>query len=131
MKVLLVEDGSAMIELLSLLLQPKNASLIPARSDAECLEYVYSVKPDLIIIDRSESEANEWQLCRSIRALSKTPILVLSAVDNPLEVAAALDAGADHYLVKPVTSSMLLANIKTLVRRTRMAQGLPSIWQMN
>jgi DNA-binding response OmpR family regulator len=47
------------------------------------------------------------------------PILVLSALDSPGTVAAALDAGADDYLIKPVPSGVLLAHINNLIRRTR------------
>jgi DNA-binding response OmpR family regulator len=49
--------------------------------------------------------------------------LILSALDSPGLVAAALDAGADDYLIKPVASSVLVAHIHNLVRRTRINPG--------
>jgi DNA-binding response OmpR family regulator len=58
-----------------------------------------------------------WQVCGQLRTFSQIPILVLSALDNPGNVAAALDAGADDYLVKPASSGLLIARINMLTRR--------------
>jgi DNA-binding response OmpR family regulator len=46
------------------------------------------------------------------------PIVILSALDDPAMIASALDAGADDYLVKPVSSSILVAHLNRLIRRT-------------
>jgi len=59
-----------------------------------------------------------WQVCRSVRAFSNVPILILSAINDPGMVASALDAGADDYLVKPVPSAILVAHLNKLIRRT-------------
>ena len=59
-----------------------------------------------------------WETCKRIRSFSNTPIIVLSALNNPGMVASALDAGADDYLIKPVPGSLLIAHIKTLTRRS-------------
>ncbi len=59
-----------------------------------------------------------WETCKKIRKFSNIPIVVLSALNNPGMVASALDAGADHYLIKPVPSSILVAHIKNLARRS-------------
>ncbi len=66
-------------------------------------------------------DMNGWQVCKAVSEFSKVPILILSALDSPGLVAAALDSGADDYLIKPVPSSVLVAHINNLVRRTRLA----------
>jgi len=73
--------------------------------------------PDIIILDLLMPELDGWQTCKRIREFTQTPILILSALDNPGLVANALDAGADDYLVKPVSSNMLNVHLKNLTRR--------------
>jgi DNA-binding response OmpR family regulator len=63
-----------------------------------------------------------WQVCKSIRVFSNTPILVLSAINDPRMVASVLDAGADDFLVKPVPSGVLVAHIRKMVRRIEVTQ---------
>jgi DNA-binding response OmpR family regulator len=58
-----------------------------------------------------------WQVCKEIRKTSSVPILILSAINDPRMVASVLDVGADDFLVKPVPSGVLVANIKKLIRR--------------
>jgi DNA-binding response OmpR family regulator len=59
-----------------------------------------------------------WQVCKAVRQFSNTPILILSAINDPRMVASVLDAGADDFLVKPVPSGVLIAHIRKMVRRT-------------
>ncbi len=68
-------------------------------------------------------EMDGWEVCKAIREFSNLPILILSALDNPGMVAAALDAGADDYLIKPVPSGVLIAHINNLLRRSRLEAG--------
>ena len=87
-----------------------------------CISRVDEVKenqPDIFVIDLNLPEDEGWQICRKIRTFSKMPILVLSLIDKPGMVERTLDAGADEYLLKPITSNMLLARIKTLTRRSQ------------
>ena len=111
-----------MTDLLRLLLEPASSCVITANSGAEGVNAVQNKQPDVIILDLMMSEMDGWQVCRSVRAFSNVPILILSALDSPGMVAAALDAGADDYLIKPVTSGVLLAHLNKLVRRTRQQQ---------
>ena len=69
-------------------------------------------------------EMDGWQVCKQIRTFSDTPILILSALDSPGLVAAALDSGADDYLIKPVTSGVLVAYINKLVRRAKLEKNV-------
>jgi DNA-binding response OmpR family regulator len=117
MKILVIDDDPAMTELLKLLLSPVNADVITANSGPDGIRLVNEEKPDVITLDLMMPEMNGWQVATAVRDVCDTPILVLSALDSPGLVAAALDAGADDYLIKPVPSSVLLAHINKLVRR--------------
>jgi DNA-binding response OmpR family regulator len=59
-----------------------------------------------------------WEVCKAIRKFSNVSILILSALNDPRMVASVLDAGADDFLVKPVPSSVLVAHLRKMVRRT-------------
>jgi DNA-binding response OmpR family regulator len=73
-----------------------------------------------------------WQVCKAVRAFSNLPILILSALDEPAIVASVLDIGADDFLVKPVPSTVLVAHLNKLARRTDAVRRFPhdrSRWQ--
>jgi DNA-binding response OmpR family regulator len=74
--------------------------------------------PDVIILDLMMAGMDGWAVCREVRKFSKVPILVLSALNSSSVIASSLDAGADDYLVKPVPTTVLLAHIKNLIKRT-------------
>ncbi len=124
MIILVIDDDPAMTELLKILLESLSATVHTAFNGQQGIELCKNEKPDVIILDLMMPEPNGWQVCKSIREFSHTPILILSALDNPGLVATALDAGADDYLIKPVSSSMLLAHIQNLVRRSRALPGV-------
>lgn len=117
MKVLVVDDDPAMTELLCLLLKPATTDVYIANTGKDGLALVDEKKPDVIILDLMMPEMDGYEVCQTIRQTKNTPILVLSALDMPGMVSKALDAGADDYLIKPVTSSILIAHINNLLRR--------------
>lgn len=123
MKILVIDDDPAMTDLLKLLLEPSLSNVYTANTGPEGIRLVRSENPDIIILDLMMPDMNGWQVCNIVREFSKVPILILSALDSPGLVAAALDSGADDYLIKPVPSSVLIAHINKLVRRTRLAPG--------
>lgn len=124
MKILVIDDDQAMTELLTLLVQPSASTVIPAFSGPRGVELARTEKPDLITLDLMMPEMSGWEVTKAIRQFTTTPILILSALDSPGMVAAALDAGADDYMIKPVTSSSLMAHINRLVRRSAFSNGM-------
>lgn len=117
MKILVVDDDNAMTELLKIILQPANFEVITANSGTEGIQMTRSQSPDVIILDLMMPEINGLEVCKAVREFSQVPIIILSAMDNPLMVAECLDAGADDYLIKPVVSSVLIAHINKAARR--------------
>jgi DNA-binding response OmpR family regulator len=87
-------------------------------SEIEHIEAIKTMNPDVIIIDSHKPAKNNGRLLPSIRAISKAPIMILSVVDKPGIVEKVLDRGADEYLLKPVSASLLTARIKALARRS-------------
>jgi DNA-binding response OmpR family regulator len=120
MKILVVDDDTAMTELIKLLLRPVYPNVITANGGLEALEIIHHQCPDVMILDLMMPDIDGWQVCQKIREFSNLPILILSALDTPGLVAEALNAGADDYLIKPVTSNMLVAHVNKVMRRNKM-----------
>lgn len=118
MKILVIDDDTAMTDLMVLMLQSTSATIIAANSGERGIDLIRQENPDVVLLDLMMPGMDGWQVCNAVRKFSRVPILVLSALDNPGMVAAALDAGADDYLVKPVPTSILTAHINRLTRRS-------------
>jgi len=116
-KVLIIDDDMAMTDLLSLLLKSYGLEVSVANDSQNGLEIIKRDNPDIVLLDLMMPGKTGWDLCRAIRTFSKVPIAVLSAINDPVMVASALDAGADDYMVKPMPSGELLAHINNLTRR--------------
>jgi DNA-binding response OmpR family regulator len=117
LKILTIDDDSAMTELLTLLLKMHGHEVYIANTGEEGIRLIENVDPDVVILDLMMPGMDGWHVCTRVRSFSSVPILVLSALDSPGMVASALDAGADDYLVKPVPSGVLIAHLLTLSRR--------------
>jgi DNA-binding response OmpR family regulator len=116
-QILVIDDDVAITELMSMLLKTHGFDVITCNSGADGVKMAEANKPDAILLDLMMPDVDGWQVCKSIRAFSNTPILVLSAINDPRMVASVLDAGADDFLVKPVPSGVLVAHIRKMVRR--------------
>lgn len=116
--ILAIDDDPAVTELLTLLLKSLNYEVIPANSGARGVELAREKNPDLVVLDLMMPEMDGWQVCKTMRTFTNAPIIILSALNDPAVIASILDAGADDYLTKPISSSVLAAHINKLVRRT-------------
>jgi DNA-binding response OmpR family regulator len=116
--VLTVDDDSAITELLAMLLRTHGYEVITANNGEEAIKFIKEKNPHVVVLDLMMPGMDGWQVCKRVRAFSNVPIVILSALDDPALIASALDSGADDYLVKPVSSSILVAHLNRLIRRT-------------
>jgi len=116
-KILVIDDDLAVTELMSMLLKTFGFEVLTTNNGLEGIRLVKEFEPNVVLLDLMMPDVDGWQVCKSIRKTSNVPILVLSALNEPRMVASVLDAGADDFLVKPVPSGVLVANIKKLIRR--------------
>jgi two-component system KDP operon response regulator KdpE len=124
LKILVIDDDVAMTDLVELLLAPSAVDVIKTNSALEGLNLAKKHVPEMIILDLMMPDLDGWQLCKRIREFSSVPILIISALDSPGLVAKALDLGADDFLVKPITRSILIANVNKMVRRSNSTLGM-------
>jgi len=116
--VLTVDDDSAITELLAMLLRTHGYEVLTANNGEEAIKFIKEKNPHVVVLDLMMPSMDGWQVCKRVRAFSNVPIVILSALDDPSLIASALDSGADDYLVKPVSSSILVAHLNRLIRRT-------------
>ena len=120
--VLVIDNDVSSTELLKATLEPETFKVHTAPKVDEAINVIRQLNPDVIVLDLYLPEKDGWQVCRAIRVFSKIPILILSVINDPTAIARALDEGADDYLIKPVPSGVLIAHLKTLIRRARAEQ---------
>jgi len=116
-KVLVIDDDPNMTDLLSLLLKSRGYEVSISNSGRDGIQKTKADPQDVIILDMMMEEMDGLQVCAQIRTFSNIPILILSALDNPGIIVKALDAGADDFLTKPVSSGLLISRLNTLTRR--------------
>lgn len=116
-KILVIDDDTAVTDLLSALLKSHGFDVWATNNSTEGLTHIRENQADLVILDLMMPEMDGWEVCKAVRAFSQVPIIILSALNDPSMVASVLDAGADDYLTKPTPSRVLVAHINRLTRR--------------
>lgn len=129
LKVLVIDDDPAMTDILNYHLTAGGMDVKVFNDGQNALNNIEKYQPSIILLDLLMPELDGWEVCRTIKSKYLIPILILSAVDNPSRIADALDAGADDYLIKPVSAESLVAHIRNLVRRTSQNSHLKTIQQ--
>jgi len=124
--VLLIDDDPDFFTLVRTLLQGKDYQLISAENGYEGIRKCKLILPEIVILDLLMPEMDGWEVCERIREFSNVPILILSALGAPANVARALDAGADDYLIKPIHASVLVSRMQSLIRRFSLRGQAPA-----
>ncbi|MEV0534249.1 response regulator [Kitasatospora sp. NPDC050463] len=117
--ILIVEDDEVIREATRMALERYGFPVSTAADGLEGLEAFHTARPDLILLDVMLPLLDGVGLCRRIREESQLPILMMSARTDPVDVVSGLEAGADDYVVKPFESAVLVARIRTVLRRVR------------
>ena len=117
--VLIVEDEQAIRRFLRTALEGDGMRVFEAETLQRGLLEAATRKPDLIILDLGLPDGDGIEFIRDLRQWSAVPVIVLSARSEESDKIAALDAGADDYLVKPFSFQELEARIKALLRRSK------------
>ncbi|MEW1696326.1 two-component system response regulator CseB [Streptomyces sp. NPDC093249] len=116
-RVLLVEDDETIRRSVGMALERYGYRVSAAPDGLTGLEMFRDGTHDLLLLDVMLPHLDGIGLCRRIRETSQAPVLMMSARGDALDVVAGLEAGADDYVVKPVDTAVLVARIRTLLRR--------------
>lgn len=134
-RLLVVDDEPPIQRILSRTLSMGGYEVLVAGDGKQALEMVRQHKPDLILLDLClPGEFDGLEVCRKVRQMAQTPIIVLSAITEEKQKVEALDLGADDYLTKPFSNDELQARVRACLRRASAAesnggdaQGFPDI----
>jgi len=126
-EVLIVEDEESLLHTLRYNLTRAGHAVRLCTNGARALELVRAQPPDVLLLDLMLPDLDGLEITRALRhdttnpALSRLPILILTARDSEVDKVVGLEIGADDYLTKPFSMHELLARVRALVRRADMS----------
>ena len=123
--VLVVDDDAALSEMLGIVLRGEGFEPVFCADGLSALEVFRKTQPDVVLLDVMLPGRDGIDVCRAIRAESGTPIVMLTAKTDTVDVVVGLESGADDYVVKPFDIQELLARLGAVLRR---AKGAASSW---
>src|ERR1700744_431339 len=126
-RVLVVDDILSNVKLLEAKLTAEYFEVVTAFNGLEALQKVEECDPDIILLDVMMPGMDGFEVARRIKSNPKTahiPVVMVTALDQPSDRVAGLDAGADDFLTKPVDDAALFARVRSLVRLKLMTDEL-------
>lgn len=117
-RVLVVDDDAALAEMLGIVLRGEGFEPVFCGDGNTALDAFRAAKPDVVLLDLMLPGMDGIDVCRAIRAESGTPIVMLTAKSDTIDVVVGLESGADDYIVKPFKPKELVARIRARIRRT-------------
>lgn len=125
--LLVVDDDEDILSLLTKFFR-KHGYPVAVASGGEAMFEVLAKQPiDIVILDVMLQGEDGFSLCRKLRAGSKLPVIMLTAMADHTDRVVGLEIGADDYLVKPFDARELLARVKAVLRRTVERDGLKAV----
>lgn len=117
-KILIADDEARLRKLIADFLKKEGFQIIEAEDGAQALElFASESKIDLIILDVMMPKYDGWVVCHQIRKTSSVPIVMLTAKSEESDELFGFEIGADEYISKPFSPSILVARVKALLRR--------------
>lgn len=124
-KILIVDDEPPIVDLVRGYLQREGFKVMVAEDGLTAVDVVRAEQPDVVILDLMLPGMDGIEVCRQIRTFSDAYVLMLTARSEEIDRIIGLAVGADDYLVKPFSPRELVARVKALLRRPRLAAPAP------
>ena len=115
--ILVVDDDPAIAEMIGIVLASEGFEAAFCPDGEHALEVFNEVAPDLVLLDLMLPGKDGIEVCREIRRLADTPVVMLTARTDTVDVVRGLEAGADDYMVKPFKPQELVARVRARLRR--------------
>jgi DNA-binding response OmpR family regulator len=126
-RVLLVDDDTRLAKMVATYLAGHGFEVHSRHDGASGLATVRAGRYDAVLLDVMLPDADGFELCRTIRASSDVPILMLTARGEDTDRIVGLELGADDYLPKPFNPRELAARLKAILRRSRPSPGTADV----
>jgi DNA-binding response OmpR family regulator len=124
--ILIIEDDEMIVGSVRYGLEREGYRVLAAANGEEGLAVARAANPDLVLLDVLMPVMDGLQCCRTLRAESPTPIIMLTARGEELDKVLGLELGADDYVVKPFSMRELVARIRAQLRRADMQAAAPA-----
>ena len=111
--VLVVDDNADVRAFVRLSLESQDFRVIEAVNALEAMVKLASEKPNLIILDIGIGQPDGLEVCREVRKISEVPIIMLTVREDEIDEAMCLAAGANDYLTKPVSKTILGLRVRS------------------
>ena len=116
-KILVVDDDTNICELLRLYLTKEGYQVTTANDGEEGREKFNKLKLDMVLLDVMRPSMDGLEVCRCIRKLDNTPVMMLTAKGETFDKVLGLELGADDYMLKLFATKEVVASIKAVLRR--------------
>ncbi len=116
-RVLVVDDDPALAEMLGIVLRGEGFEPSFVSDGEHALAAFHETRPDVVLLDIMLPGRDGLEVCRAIRSESGTPIVMLTAKSDTVDVVLGLESGADDYIVKPFKPKELVARVRARMRR--------------
>jgi len=120
-RVLLIDDDARLTDAIARYLQRSGYAVVTAQDGPSGLERHRHDRPDIVVLDVMMPGMDGWEVCRRLRAVSRVPVIMLTARADEFDRVTGLRLGADDYVGKPFSLKELEARIEAVLRRTNMA----------
>ena len=127
MDILVIEDEEALSEFIVLELMHEGYNVTKAFNGRDGLELALERNYDVVLLDLMLPKLNGIEVCRRLKAVKDTPIIMITARDSVIDRVLGLDSGADDYIPKPFAIEELLARIRVIMRREEKRSSVPSL----
>lgn len=120
-RILVVDDEEDILELIRYNLDKEGFDVICAENGEKCLELAAAHSPDLIVLDLMLPGIDGLDVCKKLKNDPETqmlPIIMLTAKSTESDIVVGLELGADDYVIKPFSPRILIARIKSVLRRS-------------
>lgn len=116
-RILVVDDDKNICEIIRLYLEKEGFLVSIANDGEEALKMFRETTPSVVVLDVMMPKMDGFQVCREIRRVSSSPVIMLTAKGETFDKVLGLELGADDYMVKPFENKELVARIKAVLRR--------------
>ncbi len=117
-KVLIIEDDINMAEVMKKLLEKWGFNSTICEDFENVINTFKKVEPHIILMDINISTYDGFYWCKKIREISSVPVIFVSSRDSSMDIVMAVNNGGDDYIQKPFDSSVLIAKLQAIIRRT-------------
>jgi len=116
-KILVVDDEEKLVRIVKAYLEREGYTVVAAYDGKAALALARTEAPDLVLLDLMLPQVSGWDVCRTLRAESNVPIIMLTARDEDTDKVVGLELGADDYITKPFNPRELVARVRAVLRR--------------